>query len=47
MKKLEKFLNKILELYSKHTYILQIPEFINLKNNNVHSLIDLNKSNIN
>ena len=47
MKKLEKYLNKILEIYSRHSYILLIPEFIHLKNNNVHSLIDLNKSNIN
>lgn len=46
MKKLNIFLNKILNVYSKNNEIIIIQNFINLHSKNIHSLIDLNMSKI-
>lgn len=46
MLQLENYLNKILEIFSRNDDLFTITEFINLHNNNVHSLLDLNQSNV-
>lgn len=46
MLQLELYLNKVLDIYSKNDDIFSVPQFINLHNNNVHSLLDLNQSTV-